>query len=238
MTGLHFCSSNRAWALGLHRAFVTGVQEKLFPSFADIDAEATAFADAEYERLGQLPGHEYGPDLSEIAAMAREAGIERYSDLVFVQGQLHSLAVAGMYHLWERTLKEFLLRGLRWVGLTEQGKKEVRRATFADLVAYMMDLGFDVKAAPFFDPLETAYLVANASKHGEGTSFQRLVKKAPNFFMGPYGDSELLKLTLASPRPDDLWVDEKSFAALAAAFTDFWQQMPEHLPIPPAWSQD
>jgi hypothetical protein len=54
-----------------------------------------------------------------------------YSDLEFVRRQITGLAVAGLYHLWERLLKEFLVRE----GLGD--KKAIYKADFPKLTALL-----------------------------------------------------------------------------------------------------
>lgn len=222
---LHFCASNRAWALGLHDAFVRGVNEKLFPAFENIEAEADAFASQEYERIGNLPCGADGPDMSRVAEVATDRGVERHSDLTFVQGQLHALAVAGMYHLWERTLKRFLLRELDLTGLSASQRKKIEFAGFDALVEVLGELRFEMRGKAFFSQLENASLIANAFKHGEGSSFERLKGKVPEALRGPYNMNQ----QLYAPRAEDLWIDVETFSTLASAFADFWQTMPEHL---------
>lgn len=230
---LHFDTATRAWALGLHEAFVRGVQEKLFPAFDNIEAEAEAFAEQEYERLGCRPGWEGGPDMADIAESASDRGIERYQDLVFVQGQLHALSVAGIYHLWERSLKEFLVRTLGWTGMGPEGALEIQRAGFAKLVETLTELSFAVRDQSFFDNFETVSLIANTCKHGEGPSFERLADKAPELLRGPY--PVVLPTPIGVPRPDDLWINAETFAEKAHSIEQFWHAMPEHLPVPAAW---
>lgn len=231
-SALHFDTANRTWALNLHSAFVRGVQEKLFPTFENIEGEADAFAGREYERLGNMPGCEDGPDMSDIAETAMDLGVERYQDLVFVQGQLHALSVAGLYHLWERSLKEFLIRTLGWDGIPSEGVHEIQRYGFAKLVDTLTELGFAVRDQDFFDHFESVSLIANTCKHGDGPSFAQLVQKAPELFRR----SHQIALPVGIiPLPDDLWIDAETFAVLAHAVEQFWLSMPEHLPIPAAW---
>jgi hypothetical protein len=127
---LHFCSSNRAWALAQHRALAKGMQDKLLPAFSDIESEANAFADWEYKRLSSLPSADDDFDMDEIAETARDRGIERYEDLAFAEGQLRALAIAGLYHLWERTLKELLVRTLGWEGYSKKQIDKIHRSNF------------------------------------------------------------------------------------------------------------
>ena len=229
----HFCSSNRAWALGQHRALVHGVREKLLPAFECIEAEARAFAEQEHERLARRPSWGDGTDMVEVAEEAIERGHERYQDLLFVQGQLQALSVAGLYHLWERTLKEFLVRELRWMETPGKIIRKIRLAGFVELMSILARLDFAVRDQSFFNGLKTVSLIANTCKHGKGPAFKRLAKEAPEFLRGPYQTDSLFLFN--RPEPDDLWIDTSKIEELASAIEQFWISMPESLPISENW---
>jgi hypothetical protein len=50
----------------------------------------------------------YWVDEEAVAEYAQEYGLSVYTDLEFVRQQVTGLAIAGLYHLWERLVKEFL----------------------------------------------------------------------------------------------------------------------------------
>ena len=227
---LHFCSSNRAWALRLHRALVRGLREKLLPAFEDIESEAHVFAEVEYERLGRRPSWDGDVDMVAASEEAIERGHERYQDLVFVQRQFQALSIAGLYHLWERTLKEFLVRELDWKGTSGKFIQGVQRAGFNGLIDILADLDVAVRDQSFFNGLETIRLIANTCKHGDGPTFKRLLDKAPEFLRAPYQNGSLF--LFGTPGPDDLWIDASKIEELESAIDQFWLSMPEHLPIP------
>ena len=227
---LHFCSSNRAWALGQHRALVRGVLEKLLPAFECVESEARAFAEAEYERLACRPSWDGDVDMVAVTEEAIERGHERCQDLVFVQGQLQALSIASLYHLCERTLKEFLVRELGWKGTSEKFIQRIRRAGFNKLIGILEKLDFAVCDQSFFNGLETVSLFANTCKHGDGPAFRRLAEKAPEFLCGPYQNGPLFLNTKLEP--DDLWIEASKIEELESAIDQFWLSMPEHLPIP------
>jgi hypothetical protein len=207
------------------------MQDKLLPAFSDIESEANAFADWEYKRLSSLPSADDDFDMDEIAETARDRGIERYEDLAFAEGQLRALAIAGLYHLWERTLKELLVRTLGWEGYSKKQIDKIHRSNFHDLIDTLEEFGFLVKEQSFFDDLDIVRVVANTCKHGEGRSFEELANKAPELLRGRYK----LESLLHSPHPDDLWIDDQKFADLERAVEQFWHAMPERLPIPETW---
>ena len=226
---LHFCSSNRTWALAQHRALAKGIQNKLMPAFSDIESEADAFAEWEYKWLSSLPGADGDFNMGEIAEMAIDRSVERYQDLAFVEGQLRALAIAGLYHLWERTLKEFLVRTLGWEGHSKTQIDKIHRSNFHELIDTLEKFGFLVKEECFFDDLNIVRVVANTCKHGEGQAFEELANKAPELLRGRY---RLESRLLSPPHPENFWIDAQRFANLERAIEQFWHAMPERLLVP------
>ena len=162
---LHFCCSNRAIALNMHRAFAESTRTRLFPIFHDVEEQAENFADEEYERLGSEPAWDGGPELADLAEAAFDRGIQKYDELLFVKGQVLALATAGMFHLWEKTLKSFLIREIRYHRESLATQKTIERADFDALLIRLEQLGY-IPAAR--GDLKILSLVANTAKHGEG----------------------------------------------------------------------
>lgn len=111
--------------------YSSGFADRVLPSFHDIEAEADAASEAYFNsRMNQMAGED-GPweDEGAVAEYAQEHGLSVYTDLEFVRQQVTGLAIAGLYHLWERLVKEFLETSFRAVDppVTPQ---TVRRADF------------------------------------------------------------------------------------------------------------
>jgi hypothetical protein len=103
------------YALDLVRAYSSGFADRVLPGFQDIEAEADAASEAYFNgRMNQM-ANEDGPweDEEAVAEHAQEHGLSVYTDLEFVCQQVTGLAIAGLYHLWERLVKEFLETSFR-----------------------------------------------------------------------------------------------------------------------------
>jgi hypothetical protein len=57
---------------------------------------------------------EDGEDEGAVADDAEEYGHRVYADLEFVRQQVTGLAIAGLYHLWERLVKKFIETSSWW----------------------------------------------------------------------------------------------------------------------------
>ena len=238
-----FDTLDRTSALGQHKAFVQGVERYVIPAFQNIEQDAESFFDQEYKRLFLAPAEENGPDGSDLAELARERGFDLFQDLVFANGQVMIMATAGLYHLWEKTLKSFLEREShffpeRYFG--ENPKKTIQGAIFPKIQEWLSKWGFCKQpcALEIMDRLHTLNLVANTAKHGAGSSCNALYKKEPEFFKGPYPEaSPVLPDEIKNhpefnrADPDDLWVTTEMFHDFADIVEQFWNAMPERLNI-------
>ena len=88
-----------------------------------------------------------------VAEHAQEYGLSVYTDLEFVCQQVTGLAIAGLYHLWERLVQEFLETSFRAVDPPVPPQK-VRRADFDVVVGWLRErFGWDIEAEGFFADL-------------------------------------------------------------------------------------
>ena len=225
MIVLQFDSYDKRHALGLIGAYAKAFEERLLASFENIEAEADAAAAAFYERAMSQPSWEgEGPDGSEIADAAIGHGMEVYGDLEFVRQQLIGLATAGLYHLWERLLKEFIVREFRYYSPPPIRPDQVRRVDFAKLEQLLRELGWAIRGEEFYDDLDCLRLVANTVKHGDGPSCDDLAQKAPGLFRD-YGHDWLN----SKRRADDLELKKEDFVRFAAAARTFFERFPARL---------
>jgi hypothetical protein len=192
-------------ALRLTDVYVEGFRKRLFPVFDDIDSEATA-AREDFERNAPVYTEEM---LWDAHIDAFEHGWEVYGNLEFVRRQLIDLAIAGLFHLWERLVFLFIFRQLRIA---------VQIRSFKDICDTLKKLGSKIESCEWFEDLDTLHLVANTIKHGEGRSSKRLARKEPSLF-----DS-----APDSNTADQLDLNVEHFDRFAQAVRSFWTSMHEH----------
>jgi hypothetical protein len=207
-------------------AYSAGLSKRVLPAFNEIEAEADAALETYFnERINEPVEYDDPDDFDweyheERVYQAAEGHAESvYSDLEFVRQQVTGLAVAGLYHLWERLLKEFLVRD----GLGD--KKAIYKADFPKLTALLSDSGWDILAQDFYRDLEHLSLVANSVKHGDGQSCSKLLATASELFFD-------CGVPLLNDRrgADDLRLDAGHFEQFTRAVKSFFEQLPERLP--------
>jgi len=215
---LYFCPFNRRYALGLVDAYENEVTNRVLLVFDNLVQEADDAADQSYADTGD-------------EGTAREQGFSVYSDLKFVRDQVTGLAIAGLYHLWERRIKEFLVGEYRHCG-KPTGK--VFNADFRKLEAVLQEVHWPIKTEAFYSDLNRLRLVANVVKHGDGGSCKELLKlekelekqgKAPDMFFDfghPWANDRR--------GSSDLSFEREHFPRFANAVRRFFEQFPERLP--------
>src|SRR5690349_6591649 len=109
---LYMWDGVRESILRRHDFYVKQVKERILSQFEDIEDQAENYFKNEYERLGSLPFHE-DIDMSEIVEWANGRAQEFYGLLHDLKKQMLFGSLAGMYHQWDKELREFFEMELR-----------------------------------------------------------------------------------------------------------------------------
>ncbi len=221
---LYLCHLSRKIAVETTGVYVDGFSTRLLPIFDHIDDEASAAADKAWEAAMSSPASEESSDPSIYAEAAQEHGLEVYENLQFTRQQLLGLATAGLYHLWERLLKQFICKELR--GWTFDGRdihKIMAQMNFSNLEGFLSQFGFQLAQQSYYADLCELRLVSNVVKHGDGNSCDELQASAPHLFEGYNYHFDILS------NADNLELKPTDFTRYAKAVTDFWKTLPENL---------
>jgi hypothetical protein len=222
---LYFCPSNRRYALELVSAYSREFTSRVLAAFDNIESEAHAAEEAYYEnKMNEPAWDDSGPDASEIAEAAFDYGLSIYSDLEFVTRQIVGLTIAGLYHLWERLLKDFMIREFRHDHPPYVSPNTVQKADFGKLVKIVSEFGWTIENEQFYSELDRLRLIANVIKHGDGLSCDELLKKAPELFrdfLHPWAN--------AHRSAEDLSLSKDDFSRSVTAVQAFFQEFPERL---------
>ena len=210
-------------AIATHSALFWGLKQKLLPIFDNASHDAELLAKEEFDRIGRSGSSEDPPDEADAWEWASQRGQDRYDDLVFVREQLILMGIAGIYHLWERTLKRAMVREFEYNRFSDVWRKRAHSAPFPLLKAWIETIDKSADGH-ILDTLHTLSLVANVAKHGDGNSCKALAGKVPDFFKTP---GWLPPLGQIEPEAEDLVIAPRHLDDFAAAVTDFWTKLPE-----------
>jgi hypothetical protein len=188
------------------------VLRSVIPAFEGIDAEVEAFAQSEYERLcAQSVADD--DESATLAEIAQDNSIAFGQTLYGVRQGILNLCAAGLFHLLEQQLAEIWNDAGVWIPRPQ--------AKLEDVVVWMAQhTGIDLRAGPYWTGLDTLRLVANATKHAEGSSARHLRERRPDLFEDPFsvelfpglGGKRRLTQPLAG---EGLYVTEKEFGSMA-----------------------
>lgn len=97
------------------RALRDAIENRILPTFMSVDAEGSALAEAEFDRLKALSGAHENPnyDSSGDAQKAEEAKLDYFSLMIGLKQSLINTVTVCMSHLFEQQLLEFLNREIR-----------------------------------------------------------------------------------------------------------------------------
>ena len=182
---LFLCPHSRNIAVETTSVYVDGFAARLLPVFDHIDEEAATETEKAWQAASSSPACNENVDPSVYAEAVQEYGLEVYKNLQFTRQQLLGLATAGLYHLWERLLKQFLCKELRgWTFNGCYSRKMIADADFGRLESFLSQFGFQLKKQLYYADVCELRHVANVVKHGDGKSCEELRALAPRLFEG------------------------------------------------------
>lgn len=209
-------------------------KKRILDQFRDIEAEAERYAEESYERRGQW----FDPDTDDPASSAEAAwedGIAHYGLLDDLRKQMILSIAAGMYHEWDKQLRDWLDRGLGHNFSRDKLRPDLWKQDIGTLLEMLDWWGWDIKGQPFHEVIDSCRLIVNVYKHGHGTSLNQLKERYPQYLRslgdpGSFGWDHV--------RYDQLEVSEDALSVFHEAFRSFWQYVPartiagDNTPVP------
>lgn len=223
---LYYCQWTKQAALEATKAYSEGFSLRVIPTFDNIELEAEKATQEHWDNSMQSTAYEGDYyDHGDFAEAAEDAGIQMYENLSFVRQQLIGLSIAGLYHLWERTLKQFIAKEFRHYYHDEQIFKDLAKENFEGVVKLLQQFGYDLTKELYYNKLNELRLITNTIKHGEGRACDDLIKIAPNLF------DDFLKTFEISPAAEDLILSPEDFRIYTDAITKFWMMLPQRMTL-------
>jgi hypothetical protein len=170
--------------------------------------------------------------MGDAADAATDAMHEFYSSLSELKKQMHLGTLAGLYHQWEKNLRDFLEHELNHYLLKEQADKHAWYGDIAKVFDLLNEFGWDCRSAFFWEKLNACRLAVNAYKHRKGASLGELGRNHQEHLKHPFPEK------LRSTRPSSVinyeWleVSEAQFDEIACALRAFWEHFPDRLYYP------
>lgn len=221
-----------------HEFYVAEAKRRLLDQFDDgaMKADADRRADEWLKERARYFDPERGDPASDYE-QAYDEVINFYLSLVGLRDSTRLSIIAGMFHEWEKQLRDWLGRELGHHGWGRHAHDAVWRATFDDLVELFERCQWPLREREFFRDLHLCHLVTNVYKHGNGPSFLALKEMDP----GLAGKTNDLPAFFVSALDyTALNVSDADLARFANAITRFWRDVPENIFFsqvaePPKW---
>lgn len=207
-------------------ALVAVLEDRLLPTFANVEGEANKKAEEEWERLGSLPGRD-DIDMDDLAEKAFEVGLGHYGMMTGLRQGLLNMFAAALFHLYEQQIMSFHRREVLHPA-EENDPQLLKPAIFQQRLLHQ---GIDVKRFACWQLLEELRLLANTVKHAAGESALKLHALRPKLFQAPDLDRLGLHGPLSSARVfaplmgEDVYVSIGDLKCYAQAVEQFWEEL-------------
>jgi hypothetical protein len=208
-----------------HDFYVAEIKRRVIAQFRDIEGEAKHYFETEYERLGELPGDEHS-DMEWIADAATDRAHAFYALLSDLKEQMILGALAGLYHQWDKDLREFIESELRHNYQQDFVAKIAWDSAVGNVFKILAEFGWDCTTTDFFTRIDACRLIVNVYKHGQGQSLSDLATRHPKYLdvpmKRPWSKNQHLSHHWLS-------ISDTVFDELADGLRAFWVAFPERL---------
>lgn len=232
--------SFREHLIASHKFYVAEARARLLDQFteASMKAHADRYAD---EWLAGMAVH-FDPDRDDPSSHYEQAVDERvafYLRLEDLRKSTQLSIIAGMYHEWEKQLRDWLGREIMRVAPGEHMRSAIWKQTVGGIIDFLESWQWPVRSQPYFRDLHLCHLVVNVYKHGSGTSFEELKAFAPAL-TGQQADTPAFMLSVLDHT--NLTVGDTDLDRFSEAIIAFWRDVPENtfrtqMSAEPVWLQ-
>ena len=209
-----------------HLFYVEQAQKRLLSQFDDIGSDADRAAEEWLEQSGQ----HFDPDRhdpGDFYEAANDVGIEFYGLLTDMREQTRLSVVAGMFHEWDKQLRDWLAREIQHWHHGDRGALAVWSVDFRQIADLLESFGWNVRSADYFRTLDACRLVVNVYKHGKGKSLDELRNSYPEYLDDPFKGCGGAFSGAKYRDHTRLRVSDKQFQAFSEAIVAFWKDVPE-----------
>ncbi|MDG2531281.1 hypothetical protein [Caulobacter endophyticus] len=219
----HMWGRTREHLIASHEFYVAEARQRLLSPFTDqsMRAEAEQVAGTWLARMSAR----FDPDRDDPGAYYEQANDESvgfYLRLEELRDTTRLSIVAGMYHEWEKQLRDWLTRELMRVGAGKAFLAAIWKQPIGDLFEFFESWGWRIKATSYYKDLEICHLIVNVYKHGSGSSFDKLKGLSPAH--AGYNPNH----PYFSLDHTNLSVTDSDLERFSRAVVAFWRDLPEN----------
>ena len=227
--------SHRQMLLAEHRFYVEQARKRLLSQFDNISAEADQAAD-EYLASASSRFNPDTHDPSDAYETAHDVSIEFYQSLSGLHESTRLSVIAGMFYQWDKKLREWIVRELRFGFSGKYAANSIWKADFMMMMDFVVAMGFDVKSLACFERLNALRLVVNVFKHGAGPSLDELKVHFPGYFPPIIIAGMDISGPLDFRDHTDMQVTDEHLDKFSESIVEFWTATPAEMPLPESWN--
>ncbi|WP_226991684.1 hypothetical protein [Citrobacter amalonaticus] len=222
-----FAAVDRPWFLNPHQFYSEQAQKRLLSQFSDVEmsSEATMKGQLFLESAGDWFNPDYH-DESDVYENIEQIEACHWVSLRDMKVTVTLSLTAGMYHQFDKALRELLIREARsWRWLDRSVMPDlIWNLSFPRLMDLLEWLGIEARNMSCFPLISACHQVVNVYKHGDGDAHQKLVISHPEYYSVWQFEGHPQE---RAARHEELEVSEKQFGEFAEAITEFWESLPE-----------
>lgn len=211
-----------------HTFYIEQAQKRLLSQFDNIDDEATQIAEnwlTENDKYFDPDRHDEGS----FYERSEDVAIEFYGLLSDMQEQTRLSVVAGIFHEWDKKLRDWLVAEIHHWHKGDNLFKKIWSVDFIQIMDFLECLNWQVRNADYYPKLNACRLVVNAYKHGEGNSFQELKDNFPEYLHDPFSGNGGGLSTPEYREYSDLRVNDTQISEFSDAIIKFWKDVPSEV---------
>lgn len=212
--------------------FTDSIANRMLPTFDQIESEAEAVAEQEWERLGSVFYED--SDMGDFAEQARDAGIEYYHSLEAVRQSLINITATALHHMFEQQVFLFHRKQV----LNPEEEDDIKLINMKEFKKRLAGFGISIETLSAWSKIEELGFVANAIKHAEGPSADKLHSLRPDLFVHPFiRENPVFNFSVDKPSVylpligEDIYLSADDLNAYAEALTSFWEEFAEAIQV-------
>lgn len=224
---IYFLEFFRNMYVESHKFYVDESKRRFLGSFKYFDTDFEAFEKSWLDKnLIEFEG-----ESEEVFNYAAElAKINYRENIDYLKQQTIFSIIAGMYHKWEVQLRDWLIENVALGEEREIFKKLLWKENIAFVFDFISSYGWDVKNQDFYKDLNICRMLVNVYKHGNGSSFDELLKHDFTFIdeevQIPLGENDINYWHFT-----DVKISEEHIDKFSSAIISFWSKFPERLMV-------
>ena len=210
-----------------HQFYIEQATKRLLSQFPNIEQEATEYEEKYLEKISQ----HFDPDKHDEGDLYEEVeneGMEFYEMLEDMLSRTRLSVIAGMYHEWEKQLKDWMTGEIIKWHTGQEVKKAVWKVNFPNTIDFLEACGWSIRTKDYYQSLDRCRLVVNVYKHGDGDSLDDIKEQYPEFIESS-GNDEYRPLELKYSDFTNLVIKEEHIEEFSNAIIAFWKDVPTNI---------